>query len=82
MVEDEHHAILMEDAHKGENARMTVDLEEQKIVTSDGVEITFDIDPHRKHCLLNGLDDIGLTMEKAHHIDQFESQVSQARPWT
>ena len=81
VVEDEHHAILMEDAHKGENARMTVDLEEQKIITSDGVEIAFDIDPHRKHCLLNGLDDIGLTMEKAHHIDQFESQASQARPW-
>ncbi|EEX08865.1 3-isopropylmalate dehydratase, small subunit [Ruegeria lacuscaerulensis ITI-1157] len=81
VVEDEHHAILMEDAHKGENARMTVDLEEQKIITSDGVEITFDIDPHRKHCLLNGLDDIGLTMEKAHHIDQFEEKASQARPW-
>ncbi|WP_170755333.1 3-isopropylmalate dehydratase small subunit [Ruegeria lacuscaerulensis] len=81
VVEDEHHAILMDDAHKGANARMTVHLEEQKITTSDGVEITFDIDPHRKHCLLNGLDDIGLTMEKDHHIDKFEDHAGQARPW-
>ncbi|WP_170761242.1 3-isopropylmalate dehydratase small subunit [Ruegeria lacuscaerulensis] len=81
VVEEEHHAILMEDAHKGENARMTVHLEDQQITTSDGVVIEFDVDPHRKHCLLNGLDDIGLTMEKDHHIDKFEDHASQARPW-
>ena len=81
VVEEEHHTILMEDAHKGENARMTVHLEDQQITTSDGVVIEFEIDPHRKHCLLNGLDDIGLTMEKDHHIDKFEDQASQARPW-
>ena len=73
--------VLMEDAKKGANARMTVDLERQTVSTSDGQEFRFDIDPFRKHCLLNGLDDIGLTMEKARSIDTFESQMEQARPW-
>ena len=81
VVGEENHATLMEDAHKGQNARMAVHLEEQKITTSDGVEIAFDIDPYRKHCLLNGLDDIGLTMEKDHFIDKFEEHAGQARPW-
>jgi 3-isopropylmalate/(R)-2-methylmalate dehydratase small subunit len=43
--------------------------------------VKFDIDPHRKHCLLNGLDDIGLTMVKNHHIDNFEAKAKTARPW-
>jgi len=73
--------ILMADAEKGANARMTVDLEAQEITTSDGVVIKFDVDPFKKHCLLNGLDDIGLTMEKADAIKTFEEQASQARPW-
>ncbi len=73
--------VLMEDARKGANARMTVDLENQTVSTSDGQEFGFDIDPFRKHCLLNGLDDIGLTMEKAPAIDSYESQMAQARPW-
>ncbi|MDQ1900377.1 3-isopropylmalate dehydratase small subunit [Paracoccus sp. WLY502] len=72
---------LMEDARKGANARMTVDLENQTVTTSDGVSFAFEIDPFRKHCLLNGLDDIGLTMEKAPSIDSFETQMAQARPW-
>ncbi|RJL18190.1 3-isopropylmalate dehydratase small subunit [Paracoccus siganidrum] len=72
---------LMEDARKGANARMTVDLENQTVSSSDGQEFHFDIDPFRKHCLLNGLDDIGLTMEKAPAIDRFETQMAQARPW-
>ncbi|WP_295043673.1 3-isopropylmalate dehydratase small subunit [uncultured Paracoccus sp.] len=72
---------LMEDARKGANARMTVDLENQTVTTSDGVAFGFDIDPFRKHCLLNGLDDIGLTMEKAPAIDTFETRMAQARPW-
>ena len=72
---------LMEDARKGANARMTVDLENQTVTTSDGVSFAFEIDPFRKHCLLNGLDDIGLTMEKAPSIDSFETQMGQARPW-
>ena len=73
--------ILMADAEKGENARMTVDLEAQEITTSDGQVIPFDVDAFKKHCLLNGLDDIGLTMEKKASIDAFEEQAAQARPW-
>ncbi len=73
--------ILMADAEKGENARMTVDLEAQEITTSDGEVIKFDVDAHRKHCLLEGLDDIGQTMQKAASIDAFEAKASAARPW-
>jgi len=73
--------VLMADAEKGQNARMTVDLENQLITTSDGVEIAFDVDPFRKHCLLNGLDDIGLTLEKKASIDAFEAKAAQERPW-
>lgn len=73
--------ILMKDAEKGSNARMTVDLEAQEITTSDGVVIPFEIDAFKKHCLLNGLDDIGLTLEKVAAIDAFEAQAAQSRPW-
>src|SRR5690606_14496468 len=73
--------VLMEDARKGANARMTIDLENQTVTTSDGQSFGFDIDPFRKHCLLNGLDDIGLTMEKSTSIDTFEAQMQQGRPW-
>ncbi|MEL6226149.1 MAG: 3-isopropylmalate dehydratase small subunit, partial [Pseudomonadota bacterium] len=72
---------LMDDASRGENARVTVDLEAQEIRGPDGGVIKFDIDPFRKHCLLNGLDDIGLTMEKADKIDDYEAQAQAARPW-
>ncbi|AYE99810.1 3-isopropylmalate dehydratase small subunit [Paracoccus yeei] len=73
--------VLMEDARKGANARMTVDLENQTVTTSDGQSFPFQVDPFRKHCLLNGLDDIGLTMEKAPAIDAYEAQMAQSRPW-
>ena len=73
--------ILMKDAGKGANARMTVDLEKQEITTSDGNAVSFEIDPFRKRCLIEGLDDIGLTMEKASAIDAFENRAAQARPW-
>ena len=73
--------LLMADAEKGENARMTVDLEAQEITTSDGQVITFDVEPFRKRCLLEGLDDIGLTLEKAASIDSFETKAAQERPW-
>ncbi len=72
---------LMKDAEKGENARMTVDLEAQTITTSDGEEFSFEVDPFRKHCLLEGLDDIGLTLEKAAAIDAFEARAAAERPW-
>jgi 3-isopropylmalate/(R)-2-methylmalate dehydratase small subunit len=71
----------LRDAEKGGNARMTVDLAAQTITLSDGDVIHFDVDPFKKHCLLNGLDDIGLTLEKAAAITAFESQAAQARPW-
>jgi 3-isopropylmalate/(R)-2-methylmalate dehydratase small subunit len=73
--------ILMKDAEKGANARIEVDLTAQTITTSDGEVITFEIDPFRKHCLINGLDDIGLTMEKAASIESFEATAAQSRPW-
>ena len=72
---------LMEDAERGANATLTIDLEAQVIKGPDGGEIAFDVDPHRKHCLLNGLDDIGLTMEKAPSIDAFESARATSQPW-
>ncbi len=73
--------VLMEDARKGANARMTVDLESQTVTTSDGQSFSFEVDAFRKHCLLNGLDDIGLTLEKVSAIDTFEKAAAQARPW-
>ena len=72
---------LMEDAKNGENARITVDLENQVVTGSDGTAYPFEVDAFKKHCLLNGLDDIGLTMEKASAIESFESKVAQERPW-
>ena len=72
---------LMDDASRGANATLTVDLETQTISGPDGGTIAFDIDPFRKHCLANGLDDIGLTLEKAASIDAFEKQAAAARPW-
>ncbi|MAA99469.1 MAG: 3-isopropylmalate dehydratase small subunit [Stappia sp.] len=72
---------LMDDARRGANATLTVDLEAQEIHGPDGGVITFDIDPFRKHCLLNGLDDIGLTMEKAPMIDGYEQKLGENRPW-
>lgn len=72
---------LMDDASRGSNAILTVDLESQEITGPDGGRITFDIDAFRRHCLLNGLDDIGLTLEKAASIDSFEKQNASSRPW-
>jgi 3-isopropylmalate/(R)-2-methylmalate dehydratase small subunit len=72
---------LMADARKGANARMTVDLGAQTVTTSDGHSFAFEIDPFRKHCLLNGLDDIGLTLEKAAAIDAYETKAKTLMPW-
>ena len=73
--------VLMKDAEKGANARMDVDLEAQTVTTSDGDVFAFEVDAFKKHCLLEGLDDIALTMEKAAAIDTFEATASQSRPW-
>ncbi len=73
---------LMDDAERGANAVITVDLEDQTITGPDGGSISFEIDPFKKHCLLNGLDDIGLTVENAAaEIDAFEEKMAVGRPW-
>ncbi|HVJ76862.1 MAG TPA: 3-isopropylmalate dehydratase small subunit [Hyphomicrobium sp.] len=72
---------LMDDANRGANATITVDLEKQEIRGPDGGVIKFDIDPFRKHCLLNGLDNIGLTLEKTNAISSFETSTASSRPW-
>ena len=72
---------LMDDASRGANSTLTVDLESQEIRGPDGGVIKFDIDPFRKHCLLNGLDAIGLTLEKKQSIEKFEQSAATARPW-
>ena len=73
--------VLMSDAEKGANSIIEVDLEKQTIASSDGEVFTFDVDPFKKHCLLNGLDDIGLTMEKEANITAYEAKASQLFPW-
>ncbi len=72
---------LMLDAQNGANARLSIDLENQEITRPDGAKITFEVDAFRKHCLLNGLDDIGLTLQRAAKIDTFESKRRQSEPW-
>ena len=74
-------AKLMDDAERGANATLAVDLEAQEICGPDGGVIAFEVDPFRKHCLLHGLDDIGLTLEKAAKIDAFEEDRRASRPW-
>ena len=73
--------LLMDDAERGANAVVSVDLETQEITGPDGGKIGFEIDAFRKHCLLNGLDDIGLTLEKAAAIDSFEAKREASQPW-
>ena len=74
-------AHLMDDARKGENARITVDLDSQTVTASDGTRFAFEVDAFKKHCLMNGLDDIGLTLEKATSIDAYEAKAATLRPW-
>jgi hypothetical protein len=71
---------LFEDAERGSNATLSIDLETQTIQGPDGGTITFEIDPFRKHCLLNGLDDIGLTMQKNKKLDAYEKKLAE-RAW-
>ncbi|MCA3248155.1 MAG: 3-isopropylmalate dehydratase small subunit [Tagaea sp.] len=72
---------LMDDANRGANAKLTVDLESQTIQGPDGGTVTFEIDPFRKKCLLEGLDDIGLTMQRAADIDAYEKRNAASQPW-
>ncbi|MBC7153730.1 MAG: 3-isopropylmalate dehydratase small subunit [Rhodobacteraceae bacterium] len=73
--------ILMDEARKGANARLSVDLVAQTVSTPDGQVFSFEVDSFKKHCLLNGLDDIGLTQEKSAAIAAFEAQAAATRPW-
>ena len=74
--------VLMKDAEKGANARITVDLDSQTVTSADGEVFPFEVDSFKKHCLMNGLDDIGLTLENAAaSIDAYETKAAQARPW-
>ena len=72
---------LMDDARQGDNARITIDLERQVVVRPNGDEIPFEIDPFRKHLLLNGLDDIGQTLQHVGAIDGYEARQRQAQSW-
>ena len=72
---------LMDDAENGANAVLDVDLEAQEIIRPSGEKVTFEIDEFRKHCLINGLEDIGLTMEKEENIDNFEKRRAAEQPW-
>ena len=73
--------LLMDDAQRGANAVLTVDLESQEITGPDGGTLHFEVDPFRKHCLLNGLDDIGLSLEKVAKIDDYEARQRREQPW-
>ncbi len=81
VVSPEDLAKLMDDAERGANATLTADLERQEIRGPDGGVVRFEIDPFRKKCLIEGLDDIGLTMQKADKIQAFEETASLSRPW-
>ncbi|WP_299817947.1 3-isopropylmalate dehydratase small subunit [uncultured Roseibium sp.] len=72
---------LMQASERGANFTLTIDLENQKIQGLESGDITFDIDQFRKHCLMNGLDDIGLTMAKAEQIETYEGKLDENRPW-
>jgi 3-isopropylmalate/(R)-2-methylmalate dehydratase small subunit len=72
---------LFDDANRGANATLTIDLEKQEIRGPDGGKVHFEIDAFRKHCLLNGLDDIGITMVKSKKIADHEAKAKAARPW-
>ena len=72
---------LMDDARRGANAVLSVDLESQTITGPDGGSVSFEIDPSRKYRLLNGIDDIGETLQKADRIEAFEAKLAETRPW-
>ena len=80
-VSKEDLAKLMDDAERGSNATLSIDLEKQEIRGPDGGVVHFDVDPYKKHCLLNGLDEVGLTLAKADRISSFESEAALERPW-
>ena len=81
VLDEKEVTLLMEETEKGSNAMLSIDLESQEIITSDGKKINFKIDKFLKHCLLNGLDDIALTLEKNSDIENYEDITKSQRPW-
>jgi len=81
VLPEEQRDALMKDAEKGSNARIEVDLEAQTVTSSDGEVFQFDVDPFKKHCLINGLDDISLSLEKESSIAAHEEKLSTSQPW-
>ena len=81
VLDEKEVSMLMEETERGSNATLTIDLENQEITTSDGDKINFKIDKFLKHCLLNGLDDIALTLEKNKDIESYEQDLRNQRPW-
>ncbi len=73
--------LLMDDAQRGANAVVSVDLEKQEITGPDGGALAFEVDGFRKHCLLNGLDDISLTQQKTDKIGTYEDRQRASQPW-
>ena len=81
VLDEKEVTLLMEETERGSNAMLSIDLESQEIITSDGKKINFKIDKFLKHCLLNGLDDIALTLEKNSDIENYEDITKSQRPW-
>jgi len=81
VLDEKEVTLLMEETERGSNAMLSIDLESQEIITSDGEKINFKIDKFLKHCLLNGLDDIALTLEKNSDIENYEDITKSQRPW-
>ena len=82
ILSDDDREFLMEDASIIENSQMTIDLDNQKIIRKEGDSIDFDVDEFKKYCLLNGLDDIGLTLKNSKKIAKFEKKYSEQFSWT
>ena len=80
-LNDEQVDQLFSEVEAAEGYQLTIDLEKQVVVTPDGAEMTFEVDAFRKHCLLNGLDDIGLTLQSATDIQAYETRRRQEAPW-
>jgi 3-isopropylmalate/(R)-2-methylmalate dehydratase small subunit len=81
ILSDDDREVLMEDANIIENSQMTIDLDNQKIIRKEGDSIDFDVDEFKKYCLLNGLDDIGLTLKNSQKIAEFEKKYSEQFSW-
>jgi 3-isopropylmalate/(R)-2-methylmalate dehydratase small subunit len=81
VLDEDKRDLLMEDSKKGSNSRITVDLQSQEIIRPDGSKILFEIDQYKKHCLIEGLDDVALTLEKNSKIDTFEVAMKDNFPW-